>query len=136
MSAKAWLRISAAISLLFAAGHSLGGLKEWSPMGDNAVLRMMKTVHFDTMGANRSYYDFFIGFGISLSLSMITQACVLWCLASLADREPARLRPVIMVFLASSVVGAVIAWHYIFPVPALFSLVLTATLAMAARQAR
>jgi hypothetical protein len=54
MTTTLWLRISAVISLLFAAGHTLGGLKYWSPMGDNQVLQAMRTVRFDTMGVNRS----------------------------------------------------------------------------------
>ena len=36
MTAKLWLRISSAISLVFGAGHSLGGLSHWSPMGGDA----------------------------------------------------------------------------------------------------
>jgi len=68
MTTTLLLRISAVISLLFAIGHSLGGLKRWSPMGDNEVLKSMETVRFDTMGANRSYLDFFMGFGWSHTL--------------------------------------------------------------------
>jgi hypothetical protein len=46
------LRIASLISLLFTAGHTMGGLRKWSPMGDNAVLKAMTDVRFDTMGAN------------------------------------------------------------------------------------
>ena len=41
-----WLRIASAISLIFTAGHSMGGLKQWSPMGNNDVLKSMTEVHF------------------------------------------------------------------------------------------
>ena len=30
-----FLRIASAISLLFTLGHSAGGLRKWSPMGDD-----------------------------------------------------------------------------------------------------
>ena len=105
-------------------------------MGDNPVLRMMKAVQFQTMGVSRSYYDFFMGFGISLSISMLTQAFVLWFMADLATSHAARLRPMILVFLVASLAGVVVAWQYLFPIPALFSLVLCATLGMAALKAR
>ena len=62
------LRIASIISLLFVAGHTLGGLRKWSPMGENEVLRAMTAVHFETRGANRSYLDFFMGFGWSISV--------------------------------------------------------------------
>jgi hypothetical protein len=136
MTSSFWLRVSSVISLLFAAGHSMGGRKDWSPMGDNAVLRAMKAVHFDTMGAHRSYYDFFIGFGISLSVSMVVQAAVLWFLADLARTDPAKTRPMAVVFAVASAASVAISWRYLFPMPALFALVLTATLVLGAVTAR
>ena len=57
MTPSQLLRIASGISFLFAAGHTLGGLQNWSPMGDNDVLKTMTTVRFNTMGANRSYLD-------------------------------------------------------------------------------
>ncbi len=80
------LRIAAIISVLFTAGHTLGGMERWSPMGENDVLKAMTTVRFDTMGANRSYLDFYMGFGWSISVAMLLQSVLLWQLASLAGR--------------------------------------------------
>ena len=54
MTPTLMLQISAVIAFLFAVGHTLGGRKRWSPMGENAVLKAMAEVRFDTMGANRS----------------------------------------------------------------------------------
>ena len=130
------LRIASIISLIFAAGHTMGGLRQWSPMGDNAVLKAMTDVRFDTMGANRSYLDFFLGFGWSLSVSMLMQTILLWQLASLARTDPVRLRPVIAVMALATVVSGLIAWRFIFPVPAVFSLVLAIALTLAYVNAR
>jgi hypothetical protein len=131
MTTTLWLRVSSVISLLFAAGHTLGGLREWSPMGDNAVLRSMKTVRFETMGASRSYFDFFIGFGWSISVALVMQAALLWQLAALARAQSPAVRPMIVVFAVASAASGLIAWRYIFPVPALFSLLLVASLVVA-----
>jgi hypothetical protein len=131
MTTTLWLRISAGIALLFAAGHTLGGLKYWSPMGDNPVLQSMRSVRFDTMGANRSYFDFFMGFGHSLSVLLFMEAILLWQLAALARSSALSARPMIAVIgLATAVLG-IIAWRFIFPVPAIFSLALVATLSVA-----
>jgi hypothetical protein len=126
-----WLRISSVITLLFAAGHTLGGLKYWSPMGDNAVLQAMRTVHFDTMGANRSYMDFYMGFGYSLSVIQVMLAILLWQLAAVARTNALTVRPMIAVIILAVAACAVIAWRLILPVPALFSLVQLASLAVA-----
>jgi hypothetical protein len=130
------LRIASVISLLFTAGHTMGGLRKWSPMGDNAVLKAMTDVRFDTMGANRSYLDFFMGFGWSISVFMLMQTILLWQLASLARTDPARLRSTIAVIAIATVASGVIAWRFIFPVPALFSAVLALALGLAYVAAR
>jgi hypothetical protein len=131
MSTTLWLRISSVITLLFAAGHTLGGLKYWSPMGDNAVLQAMRTVHFDAMGANRSYLDFYLGFGYSLSVIQLMLAVLLWQLATLARTNALTVRPMIAVITLAVAACAVIAWRFILPVPALFSLVQLASLVAA-----
>lgn len=121
MTATVLLRISAVISLFFAIGHSLGGMKQWSPMGENEILKSMSTVRFDVMGASRSYLDFFMGFGWSISVALLLQSALLWQLASLARVDGMQVRPMIGMFALASLASGVIAWRFIFPVPALFS---------------
>ena len=131
MTATLWLRISAGSALLFAAGHTLGGLKYWSPMGDSPVLQSMRSLRFDTMGANRSYFDFFMGFGHSISVLQVMEAILLWQLATLARSNALSVRPMIAVIALATAACGVIAWRFIFPVPAIFSLVLVLTLSVA-----
>jgi hypothetical protein len=128
MKTTLWLRISSIVSLLFAAGHTLGGLQEWSPTGDNPVLRSMKEVHFDTMGVNRSYFDFYMGFGWSISVTLAMQAILLWQLASHARTQAAAVRPMILVFAIANAASGIVALRYIFPLPAIFFLALVASL--------
>jgi hypothetical protein len=122
------LRTSSVISLLFTIGHSLGGLHDWSPMPENAVLNAMRTVHFDVMGVSRSYYDFYMGFGHSNTVAMLLQTVLLWQLASVARRGTVSVRPMILTFLLASAASAIVAVRFILPIPAVFSLVLTASL--------
>jgi hypothetical protein len=136
MTTTLLLRIASIISLVFTAGHTLGGLRKWSPMGDNEVLKAMTAVRFDTMGANRSYLDFFMGFGWSISVAMLLQTVLLWQLASLARTDSARVRPMIAVFALATLASGVIAWRFIFPLPALFSSALVIVLAAAYVAAR
>ena len=121
MKTTLWLRISSVVSLLFAVGHTLGGLQYWSPMGDTAVLQAMRTVRFNIMGANRSYLDFYMGFGYSLSVAMLMQAILLWQLATLARTDALSVRPMIAVIGLATAASGVISWRLIFPLPVLFS---------------
>jgi hypothetical protein len=124
VTASLLLRIASAVSLLFTAGHTMGGIKKWSPMGANDVLSAMESVRFDVMGASRSYFDFFMGFGWSLSVAMLLQTVLLWQMASLARTNASQVRPMIAVFALATLASGIIAWRFIFLVPAIFSAVL------------
>jgi len=128
MTATLWLRISAVISALFAAGHILGGRKNWSPMGDNPVLAAMGSTRFQVMGVERSYLDFYLGFGYSISVLQIMQAVLLWQLATLAKSSPNAARPMIAAIALAVALCGVISYSLIFPLPAMFSAALLASL--------
>jgi hypothetical protein len=136
MNTTIWLRVSAIISLLFTVGHFMGGLQNWSPMQDNPVLRSMRTVRFDVMGVNRSYLDLYMGFGHSLTVSLLLQSALLWTLGNAARTHASFVRPMIAMFAVAVALTGVIAWRYIIPVPAFLCLALCATLVMAFVAAR
>lgn len=97
-------------------------------MGDNEVLRAMRAVRFETMGTSRTYYDFFVGFGHSISVATLLQSVLLWQLATIAKAGTVSVPPMIGAFVVASAAGSFVAWHFIFPLPAAFSLLLTACL--------
>jgi hypothetical protein len=136
MTATRWLRISSVLSLLFAVGHTLGGRKYWSPMGDNQVLQAMRTVHFDLAGTSRSYLDFYRGFGYSISVFQVMLAVLLWQLATLARVNAVGMRPMIGVIALATGCCGVIAYVLILPLPALLSAALLGSLAVSYVAAR
>jgi hypothetical protein len=131
---KAWLplRLAAVISLVFAAGHTLGGLKGWSPLGETEVLTSMKTFRFDVSGVNRSYFEFYRGFGFILAVYMVLQAVLLWQLGGLARTNRGLARPLVLSFFVASIPIGILTWAFLFPTPVYFDAVLTACLGWAA----
>ena len=124
MKAPILLRITTVVTLLFAVGHTLGGIHSWSPGGETEVLDAMRTFHFDAEGASRSYLDFYRGFGFLLSTHMLLEAALLWQLASLVKVNAKQARPMIAAMFLASVTGAILSWEFIFPLPvAFFSLI-------------
>ncbi len=119
------------ISLLFAAGHTLGGRKSWSPIGDNEVLQAMRSFRFDAQGASRTYLDFYLGFGFCLSAYLLLQAALLWQLAKIAQDDPPLVRPLIASFLVAFLGLALVSWKFIFILPVAFFAVLAAILSAA-----
>jgi ABC-type polysaccharide/polyol phosphate export permease len=78
-------------------------------MGENEVLKAMETVRFDTMGVNRSYLDFYLGFGWSLSVAMLLQSVLLWQLASLARSNAAEVRPMVPALFSGALLIVLVA---------------------------
>ena len=122
------LRIASAIALLFAVGHTMGS--PWTP-GPASVVEAMKSVSFDAMGSKRSYWEFYFGFGVSISLYMFAQALLLWLLAALAKTQPAAVRPFVIVLLVSCVANGVVAWRYFFLLPLVLSVAIVICLSLA-----
>ena len=131
MKPSLWLRIASVLSLLFAAGHTAGGLSLWSPAGETDVLRAMRSFHFDAAGVSRTYLDFYLGFGFILSVYLLLQAVVLWQLASMAKTDPIRTRPLVGSFFLASVVSAFLSWKFIFLVPVISCIAVAVCLGLA-----
>ena len=90
-------------------------------MGQNDVLDSMTNTRFQTMGVERTYLDFFLGFGWSIGVAMLLQAVLMWQMASIARTSPGLVRPMIAAFVLATLISGLIAWRFIFPIPALFS---------------
>jgi hypothetical protein len=84
-----FLRIASVLTVLYAAGHAMGGTESWSPPGETDVLQSMRTFEFDVMGATRTYMHFYLGFGVYITVLLLLQAVLVWQLASVAHVERA-----------------------------------------------
>jgi hypothetical protein len=131
MSTTLFLRIASIVSLLFVTGHTLGGRKDWSPFGETDVLKAMRTLRFEYSGVSRTYLDFYLGFGLLLSVYLLLQAILLWQVATLAKTGPLQFRPMIAAFALASLACALLSWRFIFPLPAVFALIVTGCLGLA-----
>jgi hypothetical protein len=137
MNATLLLRIAAVIALLYCAGHTVGA--PWTPAagpGEQPLLEAMKSHSFETEGFRRTYWDFYLGFGIIISAFLLLQAVVLWQLGSLARTDAARVRPIVAAFLIASIVNAGLGWKFFFAIPAVMAAAIALCLAIALFLAR
>jgi hypothetical protein len=129
--ASPWLRIAAVIAALYAAGHTAG--RPWTPTHDplaQGVVVAMRDVHFSAVGLTRSYWDFYQGFGVALSVLLAMEAILLWQLADLA-RSGGAYRALTLTHLVGFLVLGVVASRFIFALPLWLSLAIAACLAVA-----
>src|SRR5438270_11397174 len=104
------LRIGAGVAFLFFAGHTLGA--PWAPGSDAAlssVVGAMKAARVPEMAPDRSLWDLYFGFGVSVSIYLLALAVLLWQTAGLARTSFASARPLIaslfICYLAAGRVG-------------------------------
>ncbi len=132
MNSSTFLRVASIITLLYFAGHTAG--IPWTPAvgpGEVAVLEAMKSHSFATQGFQRTYWDFYFGFGVIISGYLLVQAVALWQLGAIARADALRVRPIVASFLVAFVVNAVLAWKYFFAVPAVMAGAISICLALA-----
>jgi len=132
MKASVLYRITSVLLLLFAAGHTFGfrqNVPEWKA---DAVLGLMRSVQFDAQGFNRTYWDFFSGFGLIFTVFLVFSAVVAWLLGGLPADTLARVPGIAWALAACFVAVTGLSWRYTFTIPIVFSAVITLCLIAAA----
>ena len=125
-------RIVSILLLLFAMGHTAGFTQVDPKWGVDSLVQSMKSIHFDVNGSDRTYWDFFIGFGWFVTVLMVFAAAVAWQLGSLPAKTLAAMRVSAWAFAICFAVVAYLSWRYFFVIPLVFSNVIFLCLAAAA----
>jgi len=137
MNPKVLLRIAAVITLLLGVGHLMG--RPWAPANDPfalVVVGAMKSHSMHVMGFDRTFMDFYQGFGWMLGITLFVQAAVLWLVAGLLEGDPMRAVWIAAVFFLANVVQTVLAGVYLFTAPLVMSALVTLCLGAAVLSAR
>jgi hypothetical protein len=127
-----FLRIASVLTLVHAALHTIGGVfGEPAPGAQQATVAVMKANQFAVMGVMRSYGDFYMGFGLVVSVFLTVEAVVFWQLGSLAKIDAVRLRPVLATFLVGYLGAAVVSYRYFFAAPVITEILIALCLGFA-----
>jgi hypothetical protein len=132
-----FLRIASVLTLIHAVLHTIGGVFGKVGPGPAAVaVEAMKTNQFLLMGNMRSFWDFYHGLGLGVTISLTAEAIVFWQLGTLAKTDALRLRPIVATFLLAYLALAVNSYTYFFPGPVIAEIVIVLCLGMAIVTAR
>jgi len=123
MTPSRWLRTQSVLLLLFTAGHTLGTAAPQVRRGpeEAAVFAAMKGFHFPIMGFDRSYWDFYRGFALSISVLMLVMAVVAWQLAAISSANPRAALPMAILLQAGCAGLLIVGFFFFFGAPILFS---------------
>ena len=130
MKASLFYRIAAVLLLLFEAGHTSGF--PWSDPQWAVDLNSMRSTHFHIMGFSRTYWDFYVGFGLFVSVFLLLSVVLAWQLAGLPPESLALMRGTAWTFALCFAAITVLAWKYFFIIPIVFSIAVTLCLTAAA----
>ncbi len=92
----------------------------------------MHSIHFDAQGFNRTYWDFFVGAGLTVGVFFLFAAILAWQLGGLPAETLALMRGTLWAFALCFAAVTVVSWRYLFIIPIIFSLAITVCLTAAA----
>lgn len=125
MKPTVFLRIASVLTLIHAVLHTIGGVFG-KPATDEQqiVVATMKAHEFPVMGAMRSFWNFYMGMGLAVSVFLTMEAVVFWQLGSMAKTDASRLRPLLVTFFAGYLGFAVVSCRYFFAAPVITELLI------------
>lgn len=132
MKASVFYRIASVLLLLFAVGHTIGFRQIDPTWGVDSLVVSMQSIHFNADGWERTYWDFFVGFGLFVTALMGFASIVAWHLGGLPSGILARMRFITWGFVVCFAVVGWLSWRYFFLVPVIFSVAILLCLATAA----
>ncbi|MBV8629863.1 MAG: hypothetical protein JOZ83_02995 [Silvibacterium sp.] len=122
MKPTLFLRIASVLTFIFCVAHTAGGVFGKPAPGVQAfVVQTMKANAFDAMGSRRTWWDFNIGYGLMVSVTLLVHAILFWHLGTLVKTEGARLRTIFALLFVEFAVQAPIAGRYFFLGPCIIS---------------
>jgi hypothetical protein len=132
MRPSLFYRLAAVLLLLFAAAHTLGFRQSDPSWGVDALLSGMRSIHFDMLGSDRTYWDLFLAAGYSVGVFYLFAAVLAWQLGGFPAATLARMRGVTWAFALAFAAITALSWKYLFIIPIGFSLAITLCLTAAA----
>jgi hypothetical protein len=123
-------RTASVLLVLYGLGHLLA--YPWSDPSWGVDVGAMQSGHFNLLGFNRTYWDFYVGHGLFVSVLLFLGAVVAWQLGSLPAVVLRLLRPTAWAFSLCFAVLAALSWMYFFAIPIAFTSVITVLLGVAA----
>jgi hypothetical protein len=131
MRTTLFLRIASVLAIIHAILHTIGGVLSKPNNGapEIAIIEAMKSRAFDVMGSMRTYWDFFFGYGLIVTITLLVQGILFWQLGNIAKTNGAQIRPILLLFCFNFIATTIVAWKYFFIAPAVTELLIAAFLA-------
>ena len=121
MNASLLYRVSSVLLVLFALGHTIGFRRVDPRWNADTVANSMRSVSFEVQGFNRTYWEFFTGFGLFVTVFLLFAAVLSWRFGSMTPERLSAIPVERWSFALCFVVIAGLTWRYFFIAPGVLS---------------
>jgi hypothetical protein len=125
-------RITSVLLVLFAVGHTFGFRRVDPGWGVDPFISALKSTHFSVQGMDRTYWDFYTGFGIFVTVFLLFTAILTWQLGSQPKGVLSTMRILNWSLAACFITVTILSWTYFFVVPVVLSALIALCLVCAA----
>jgi hypothetical protein len=132
MKISLFYRIASALLILMAVGHTLGFRRVDPHWGIDSIIATLRSTHFNVQGFNHTYWDFYTGFGLFVTVLLVFVAVLAWQLGGLPKDSLSAMPGITWGLAACFVLVTFLSWRYFFILPVVFSSVITICLILAA----
>ena len=101
---------------------------------ETELVELMKDIPFEFMGERSTYWNLYFGWGLLISVLLLTLAIILWLLSDLAHIGSRNVGAISGIVSATSLVAAYLSFRFFYIPPFLFFSVICVILAPAAVQ--
>jgi hypothetical protein len=118
-----WLRALAVVLFLFALGHTIGTASPHATRGirESMLFTAMQGYTFPVMGFERSYWDFYRGFALSISVLQLFMAAIAWQLAGVGRISARAALPMAWTLVVGCVGILLVSLAFFFTAPIVFA---------------
>jgi hypothetical protein len=127
------LYIAAVIAAIQYLAHTILFLRAKPSHGQDEIelVERMQSLRWNFNGFERSYWNFYFGYGLLAILWGIIEIILLWQLAALASTSSVSIAPLVATLLIANIGHAVLTFRYFFLVPVIFDCLIAIVLAVA-----
>ena len=118
MKSAIWFRILAGVLAFFTFGHTVGTRHAITKAPQEAaVIAAMQSFRVPVMGFERTYWEFYRGFSVSISVLLATLMVIAWQLGTLSRRDPRGALSLAITVLVACAAQLVVSFAYFFTAP-------------------
>jgi hypothetical protein len=114
-----WLRVLAVLFGIFVVGHTLGTAAPKVTLGpqEATVFAAMQGFRFRIMGFDRTYWEFFRGFALIISVLLLVMMAIAWQLGTISKQSRRLALPMAITLQLGCVGLLILSWLFFFGAP-------------------